>query len=242
MTNIKYGDSGCWFLRWTQSLYESCWLQRKCHQLSELQQHIAQAYVPGKPETCYCMCEKSTTNTVKEMLLDSSLDSNSVFIYISFSHELTRSFITVLLGARSGARIITPTQWCSFCHDFSLILQGPFYSPRLESFTFNATTKTLILRERGSWLRDFRCMILRWVSLLLRTWEASGQGAGRGHSTQTASWLSSKVIFIVMQGTPPTANGHCICHCVWLEVIAVSAPDTLVLFTNIHQTTAIFLL
>lgn len=36
------------------------------------------------------MCEKSTTNTVKEMLLDSSLDSNNAFIYILFSRAFTR--------------------------------------------------------------------------------------------------------------------------------------------------------
>lgn len=52
----------------TQPLYESCWLRRKCHQLSGMQQHIAQTYVPAKPETCYCMCEGAVINTGREML------------------------------------------------------------------------------------------------------------------------------------------------------------------------------
>lgn len=59
------------------------------------------------------------------------------------------------LRARSWGRIITPTWWCSSPCAFSLVLQGPFSSHRLESLTLEAATNTLILRESSFWLKDF---------------------------------------------------------------------------------------
>ena len=63
-------------------------------------------------------------------------------------------------GARSWGKIITPV--CCFPSPcaFSLIIWGPFSSPRLESFNLKVATETLILREKGFWPKDFKCMFL----------------------------------------------------------------------------------
>ena len=177
MTNSKYGDSGCWFLHWTHSLCTNLadWLQRKCHQLSETQQHIAQAYVPGKPETCYCMCEKSKPTQPKKC---SWTLHWTLTMYLYTFHPLVSlkdPLSLCSLRARSWGRIITPTWWCSSPCAFSLVLQGPFSSHRLESLTLEAATNTLILRESSFWLKDFKFIYLIYFifgcvgSSLLRT-------------------------------------------------------------------------
>lgn len=99
-------------------------------------------------------------------------------------------------GAMSWSRIITPSWWCPYPRAFSLVFWGPFSSPRLESFILEAGTKTWIIRERGFWPKDFRCMFLGefFCSPELSKPLAREEGKEEGGTIQTESWLSSNII------------------------------------------------
>lgn len=128
----------------TQPLYESCWLQRKCHQLSEMQQHIAQTYVPEKPETCYCMCEGAVTNTVRETLCVLHWTPTMCFCAFYSPAGLQDCVSACSCGERSQAWVelnrVTPLLPCSFP-----ILLEPFSSLNSDSFTL----------KHQWWLKDW---------------------------------------------------------------------------------------
>lgn len=178
----------------TQPLYESCWLQRKCHQLSEMQQHIAQTYVPGKPETCYCMCEGAVTNTVRETLCVLHWTPTMCFYAFYSPAGLQDCVSACSCGERSQAWV-EPNRVTPLLPAASLFSWNHFLLSTVTHSLWSISDGLKIewKKRQIQWVLDTLCgmfAVPRMIKAL-----AGEEDRRAGGITQTGRWLRPKVSF-----------------------------------------------
>lgn len=148
----------------TQPLYESCWLTAK--EMSPTVRDTA--------THCSSICAREARNLLLYAweIHNQHSQRNALGFFTGLQQCIYTCFFL------SWVDKVLKVMWQDYNPGLVVIPppMPPCYSPRLfsshrlDSLTLEAAAKTLILRERDLWLKDFRCTFLERVSLLPRTW------------------------------------------------------------------------